>query len=137
MIANETVIQPNSEQGRTLIKDVHQLVESYPKVPITVDCVIFGFDNNELKVLLIRSDIEMYKGKWSLLGDFAHDDEELDELADALPLEQRSSRGRSVGGQVSGGSRRGFVHRHASHCSRRPGRVTSGNLPLTTKPRRV
>ena len=75
MIANETVIQPKSEQGRTLIIDVHQLVESYPRVPITVDCVIFGFDNNELKVLLIRSDIEMYKGKWSLLGDFAHDDE--------------------------------------------------------------
>jgi len=81
MIANETVTQPNSEQGRTLIKDVHQLVESYPRVPITVDCVIFGFDNNELRVLLIRSDIEMYQGKWSLLGDFAHDDEELDDAA--------------------------------------------------------
>ena len=81
MIANETAIQPNSEQGRTLIKDVHQLVESYPRVPITVDCVIFGFDNNELEVLLIRSDIEMYQGKWSLLGDFAHDDEELDDAA--------------------------------------------------------
>lgn len=81
MIANETAIQPNSEQGRTLIKDVRQLVESYPSVPITVDCVIFGFDNNELEVLLIRSDIEMYQGKWSLLGDFAHDDEELDDAA--------------------------------------------------------
>ena len=81
MIANETAIQPNSEQGHTLIKDVRQLVESYPSVPITVDCVIFGFDNNELEVLLIRSDIEMYQGKWSLLGDFAHDDEELDDAA--------------------------------------------------------
>jgi 8-oxo-dGTP diphosphatase len=81
MIANEAAIQPNSEQGRTLIKDVRQLVESYPSVPITVDCVIFGFDNNELEVLLIRSDIEMYQGKWSLLGDFAHDDEELDDAA--------------------------------------------------------
>ena len=81
MIANETAIQPNSEQGHTLIKDVRQLVESYPRVPITVDCVIFGFDNNELEVLLIRSDIEMYQGKWSLLGDFAHDDEELDDAA--------------------------------------------------------
>src|SRR6478752_4239392 len=81
MIVNETAIQPNSEQGRTLIKDVHQLVESYPRVPITVDCVIFGFDNNELEVLLIRSDIEMYQGKWSLLGDFARDDEELDDAA--------------------------------------------------------
>ena len=71
----------NSALENSLIRDVHELVESYPKVPITVDCVIFGFDNNELKVLLIRSDIAMYHGKWSLLGDFAHDDEELDDAA--------------------------------------------------------
>lgn len=64
-----------------IIKDVHKLVETYPRVPITVDCVIFGFDENELKVLLIRSDLEMYQGKWSLLGDFAGDKEELDDAA--------------------------------------------------------
>lgn len=65
-----------------LIKDVDKLVSSYPRVPITVDCVIFGFDNDELKVLLISSDLEMYKGKWTLLGDFAIDnDEDLDEAA--------------------------------------------------------
>ena len=80
MLSNETGIAIN-EQTRPLIKDVHALVESYPRVPITVDCVIFGFDNNELKVLLIRSDLEMFRGKWTLLGDFAHDDEELDDAA--------------------------------------------------------
>jgi 8-oxo-dGTP diphosphatase len=65
-----------------LIDNVEKLVASYPRVPITVDCVIFGFDNNELKVLLIQSDIAMYKGKYSLLGDFAIDnDEDLDEAA--------------------------------------------------------
>ena len=68
-------------QKEALITDVHKLVESYPRVPITVDCVIFGFDENELKVLLIRSDLEMYKGKWSLLGDFAADNEELKDSA--------------------------------------------------------
>jgi 8-oxo-dGTP diphosphatase len=46
-----------------------------------VDCVIFGFDENELKVLLIRTDLEVFKGKWSLLGDFAEDNEELDDVA--------------------------------------------------------
>lgn len=65
-----------------LIKNVEQLVASYPRVPITVDCVIFGFDDNELKVLLIRSDFEVYRDMWSLLGDFAiDDDEDLDEAA--------------------------------------------------------
>ncbi|MFT4154590.1 NUDIX hydrolase [Parafilimonas sp.] len=63
------------------LEQVQQLVETYPRVPITVDCVIFGFDNNELKVLLIRSDLKMFEGKWTLLGDFAHDDEELDDAA--------------------------------------------------------
>lgn len=80
MLRDETTTVAFDDR-RELIKDVFKLVESYPRVPITVDCVIFGFDNNELKVLLIRSDLEMYRGKWSLLGDFAHDDEYLDDAA--------------------------------------------------------
>jgi 8-oxo-dGTP diphosphatase len=82
MLKNEAAIDfIKDETERELINDVYKLVESYPRVPITVDCVIFGFDNNELKVLLIRSDLEMYHGKWSLLGDFARDDEDLDDAA--------------------------------------------------------
>ncbi|WP_416439479.1 hypothetical protein [Phnomibacter sp. MR] len=46
-----------------LIADAVELVHSYPQMPLTVDCVIFGFDENKLKVLLIRSDLEVYKGK--------------------------------------------------------------------------
>lgn len=64
-----------------LIKDPAKLIASYPKVALTVDCVIFGFEENELKVLLIRSDLEMYKGLWSLLGDNLLDKEELDDAA--------------------------------------------------------
>lgn len=74
-------VQTELTVQRPLITDVKALVNSYPRVPITVDCVIFGFDGEELKVLLIRSDLEMYKGKWSLLGDFAEDNEELDDAA--------------------------------------------------------
>ena len=113
MFAEEIVISKLTDDHRNLIKDVHALVASYPQVPFTVDCVIFGFDNNDLKVLLIRSDIEMYRGKWSLLGDFAHDDEELDDAAyrvlhertgmDDVFLEQVktfSKPGRHPGGRV-------------------------------------
>ncbi len=64
-----------------IIEDVCKLVASYPRVPITVDCVIFGFDENELKVLLIKSDLEIFKDKLSLLGDFAADNEETDDAA--------------------------------------------------------
>lgn len=75
------VITAYRNENGGLIKDVNKLVKSYPSVPITVDCVIFGFEENELKVLLIRSDLELYRDKWSLLGDFADDNEELDDAA--------------------------------------------------------
>jgi len=50
----------------------------YFKIAISVDCVIFGFENKELKVLLIKSDLEEFAGKWSLLGDLVKIDEDLD-----------------------------------------------------------
>ena len=45
---------------------------------LSVDCVIFGYENNTLKVLLIKCDIPEFKGQWSLLGDLVHPDEDLD-----------------------------------------------------------
>ncbi|MEC5147470.1 NUDIX domain-containing protein [Chitinophaga sp. 212800010-3] len=56
-------------------------IKDYFKVAISVDCVIFGFNNDELKVLLIKSDLKEFKGKWSLLGDIVRPDEELDAAA--------------------------------------------------------
>jgi 8-oxo-dGTP diphosphatase len=48
---------------------------------VSVDCVIFGFDENVLKVLLIKSDLEAFRDKWSLLGDLVQPDEDLDEAS--------------------------------------------------------
>ena len=48
---------------------------------ISVDCVIFGYDQGVLKVLLIESDLPAYKGQWSLLGDLVRPDEDLDEAS--------------------------------------------------------
>jgi len=56
-------------------------ISTYFKMAISVDCVIFGFDNDELKVLLIKSDLNEFTGKWSLLGDIVRPEEELDEAA--------------------------------------------------------
>ncbi|MBS4044423.1 MAG: NUDIX hydrolase [Chitinophagaceae bacterium] len=71
------------------LKNGVELVNSYPKMPITVDCVIFGFDDKELKVLLIRSDLKKYQGLWSLLGDVVNESEEIDAAAYRV-LEQRT-----------------------------------------------
>lgn len=51
---------------------------------VALDCIIFGFDQNELKVLLIRRDFEPGKGKWSLIGGFLHDQESLDDAANRI-----------------------------------------------------
>lgn len=77
------------KRNGALISDSHELVAAYPAVPITVDCVIFGFDENELKLLLIRSDLQCYEGKWSLLGDILKKTEELDDAAYRV-LQQRT-----------------------------------------------
>ena len=50
----------------------------YFKIAISVDCVIFGFEKKELKILLIKSDLEEFAGKWSLLGDLVKIEEDLD-----------------------------------------------------------
>lgn len=53
-------------------------ISDYFGFAVSVDCVIFGFDENVLKVLLIRSDLETFLGEWSLLGDLVQLDEDLE-----------------------------------------------------------
>lgn len=64
-------------------------VKSINKIALSVDCVIFGFDENKLKVLLIRSDLKKYQSKWSLLGDLVDPREDLDAAAYRI-LKQRT-----------------------------------------------
>ena len=46
-----------------------------------MDCVVFGLDESELKVLLIERALDPFKGKWALPGGFVRVDETLDEAA--------------------------------------------------------
>lgn len=50
----------------------------YFRIAISVDCVIFCYDEKELKVLVIKSDLEDFSGLYSLLGDLVKPDEDLD-----------------------------------------------------------
>lgn len=61
----------------------------YFKIAISVDCVIFGFEKKELKILLIKSDLEEFANKWSLLGDLVKVDEDLND-APYRVLKQRT-----------------------------------------------
>ncbi len=51
----------------------------YPRPALTVDAVVFGLDDEDLKVLLIRRDLEPFQGKWALPGGFVRVDESLEE----------------------------------------------------------
>src|SRR5690606_38221884 len=48
---------------------------------LAVDCIIFGFDKKNLKILLIKRNFEPEKGKWSLIGGFLKKNENLDKAA--------------------------------------------------------
>lgn len=53
----------------------------YPKHLVAVDCIIFGFDGENLKILLVKRDFEPEMGKWSLMGGFIGSGETSDEAA--------------------------------------------------------
>lgn len=48
---------------------------------MAVDCIIFGFDGDTLKALLIKRGFDPEKGRWSLMGGFVDKDENADEAA--------------------------------------------------------
>ena len=54
----------------------------FQKVFLSVDCIIFGFDQNKLKILIGRRQLDPGRGEWSLYGGFVRGDESLDAAAD-------------------------------------------------------
>jgi 8-oxo-dGTP diphosphatase len=53
----------------------------YPRAAMTVDCVVFGLDETDLKVLLIQRKLAPFQHAWALPGGFVRVDETLDEAA--------------------------------------------------------
>ena len=51
----------------------------YFNIAVSVDCVIFGYDDKKLKVLLIKSDLREFEGLYSLLGDLVRPDEDMED----------------------------------------------------------
>lgn len=65
----------------------------YPRPALTVDCVVFGVDDADLKVLLIQRDREPFAGRWALPGGFVDPNETVEaaarrELAEETGLDE-------------------------------------------------
>lgn len=58
-----------------MYKEKGKYTYEYPRPSVTTDCVIFGYDGKDLKVLLIERGIEPFKGKWALPGGYLQMDE--------------------------------------------------------------
>ena len=56
--------------------------KQHQKILLSVDCIIFGFESSQLKVLIGRRKIEPGFGEWSLYGGFVRNEESIDEAAD-------------------------------------------------------
>ncbi len=48
---------------------------------VSVDCVIFGFDEGNVEVLLIQRGTELYEDSWALPGDLVYPKENIDDAA--------------------------------------------------------
>lgn len=59
----------------------------------SIDCVLFGFDGKELKILLIERNEEPFKDWWALPGNIVGADESLDQSAARILYELTGLRG--------------------------------------------
>lgn len=55
--------------------------EKFFQFGMSVDCVVFGYHKESLKVLLIKRGAAPYKGEWALPGDLVYPNENLDVAA--------------------------------------------------------
>ncbi|MCU0468699.1 MAG: NUDIX hydrolase [Arcicella sp.] len=62
-------------------------MNNYPhtnRILVALDCIVFGFDGEEIKLLLIKRNFEPEKGKWSLMGGFLESHEDLEVAANRI-----------------------------------------------------
>jgi ADP-ribose pyrophosphatase YjhB (NUDIX family) len=58
--------------------------QNQTRILAAIDCIVFGFDGQKLKILLIQRAFEPEKNKWSLMGGFIQPDESADEAASRI-----------------------------------------------------
>ncbi len=57
---------------------------NYPKYHVAVDCIIFGYENEELKLLLSRRRFQPAHGELSLMGGWVQEEETVEKAAERI-----------------------------------------------------
>lgn len=58
-----------------------EFYREHSRMYVSVDCIIFGFEANKLKLLVGKRKMDPGRGEWSLYGGFVKEDESLDDAA--------------------------------------------------------
>ncbi len=80
--ANDGMNQSFEPNQRLQVKSYSYTVNQ--KILITVDCIILGFDGEQLKVLLTRKELSAGQSTWSVLGTFIQPEETSEDAASRL-----------------------------------------------------
>ena len=59
-----------------------KFIYDHPRAALTSDCVVFGFDGDNLNILLVQRGVEPFKESWALPGGFLKMDETTEECAE-------------------------------------------------------
>lgn len=73
-----------SRQGNIKYKVMTNYYKEHSKVFVSVDCIIFGFEDKKLKLLIGKRQMDPGRGEWSLYGGFVEENESLDDAANRV-----------------------------------------------------
>jgi 8-oxo-dGTP diphosphatase len=66
---------------------LNEELKKYFTLAVSIDCVVFGFDGSELKVLLIERSEDPYKGMWALPGNLLSPQKDLNSSVNKVLFE--------------------------------------------------
>lgn len=74
-----SIIQDEQSKSKQLLDyNIYSIpIDDFFKSAFSVDCVVYGFDGKDLKVLLIQRGAEPYLGQFALPGDLVYPNEDL------------------------------------------------------------
>jgi len=55
-----------------------------PHITVAIDCIVFGFDGSDMKLLLIQRGFDPERNKWSLMGGYVNEDESVDAASNRI-----------------------------------------------------